>query len=456
LFWDNVHFKLLRFLSGKKVFAQVVILSLIDWLRLILLPDPGWETVDRITSTEVLLMRLAVFNLDSLQGLSRWFRIAAAFFFMLGNIWSIFQAYFLNEAQIIFVINSTNTAITTSAVQASVGTSIVTLTTMMIITIWQDKDFQYSALYRSYLPKLAVETAGVEPGSEEMHLILAERDAAAAGWRGWPFKSAVAILVSLVVYFSSVLLSTTGVLMHGADGKESVTMVVLRVFAVLLGIAGSVALFSGNVSRRRMNYTLSSVEGSLWMFYTLVFALAGLASPDVDSPVASVLGTVYTALVLIMWMSLESVNRISRLTHTTITFTIAVGIALGIYLSAFVWQDDTVLADLNGAGVAGVLTRFTVFRTCFINMLLLMAGSLVTVVKKNLSDNSYFVLISGNVLRRDIMEVESLGADPDGDNDFIVDNSLELQLRRHRRSVGVGPASASRVEMCVNTLNVSP
>ena len=191
------------------------------------------------------------------------------------------------------------------------------------------------------------------------------------------------------------------------------------------------------------------------MFYTLVYASAGLASPDVDSPTASVLGTVYTALVLIIWMSLESVTRISRLTHTTITFTIAVGIALGIYLSAFVWQDDTVLADLNGAGVAGVLTRFAIQRTCFINLLLLMAGSLWTSLKKNMSDNSYFVLISGNVLRRDIMEVESLSADPDGDNDFIVDNSLELLLSRHRRLVGVGPASASGIEMCVNTLTVT-
>ena len=167
------------------------------------------------------------------------------------------------------------------------------------------------------------------------------------------------------------------------------------------------------------------------MFYTLVFALAGLASPDVDSPVASVLGTVYTALVLIMWMSLESVNRISRLTHTPITFTIAVGIALGIYLSAFVWQDDTVLADLNGAAVAGVLTRFAIQRTCFINLLLLMAGSLWTSLKKNMSDNSYFVLVEGNVLRREILEVESLSADPEGDNDFIVGNALNHRLQRH-------------------------
>ena len=167
------------------------------------------------------------------------------------------------------------------------------------------------------------------------------------------------------------------------------------------------------------------------MFYTLVFALAGLASPDVDSPVASVLGTVYTALVLIMWMSLESVNRISRLTHTPITFTIAVGIALGIYLSAFVWQDDTVLADLNGAGVAGVVTRFAIQRTCFINLLLLMAGSLWTSLKKNMSDNSFMVLVEGNVLRQEIMALESLSADPEGDNDFIVGNALNHRLQRH-------------------------
>ena len=60
-----------------------------------------------------------------------------------------------------------------------------------------------------------------------------------------------------------------------------------------------------------------------------------------------------------------------------------------------------------------------------------MAGSLVTVVKKNLTDNSYFVLVSGNVLRREILEVESLSAGLDGDNDLIVENSLQNRLSRH-------------------------
>ena len=60
-----------------------------------------------------------------------------------------------------------------------------------------------------------------------------------------------------------------------------------------------------------------------------------------------------------------------------------------------------------------------------------MAGSLVTVVKKNLQDNSYFVLVSGNVLRQEILEVDSLSVDLDGDNDLIVENSLQSRLSRH-------------------------
>ena len=112
-----------------------------------------------------------------------------------------------------------------------------------------------------------------------------------------------------------------------------------------------------------------------------------------------------------------------------------------IYFSAFVWQNDPVLADLNGAGVSGTLTRYAAMRICLINLSLLMAGSLVMVVTKNLTDNSYFVLVEGNVTRRQILEVESLGDDPDGDNDFIVQNFLlsvehvEMEHRVSRHSL---------------------
>ena len=102
-----------------------------------------------------------------------------------------------------------------------------------------------------------------------------------------------------------------------------------------------------------------------------------------------------------------------------------------IYFSAFVWQDDAVLADLNGVGVSGTLTRYAVKRTCLINLSLLMAGSLVTVVKKNLTDNSYFVLVTANVLRREILEVELLSDDPDGHHDLVGFNSLQRRLTQH-------------------------
>jgi hypothetical protein len=135
--------------------------------------------------------------------------------------------------------------------------------------------------------------------------------------------------------------------------------------------------------------------------------------------------------VLLVWLSFESVQQISRVIHVTITFTLALALVTVIYLSAYVWQDDVVLADLNGVGVPGTLTQYVVQRTCLINLSLLMAGSLITVVKKNLTDNSYFVLVSGNVLRQEIQEVDSSSVDLDGDNDLIVENSLQSRFGRH-------------------------
>jgi hypothetical protein len=278
-----------------------------------------------------------------------------------------------------------------------------------------------------------VETAGVEPGSAEMDLILNTRDAAAAAWRGWPKKSAVVILVSIAVFLFSVVLSATA-LEYDVDGRESTAMLALRVIAVTLLCGGSSVFFNNNVNWRRLKYTFSSTQGLLWMFYTLMYAIAGLSRPRGTASVSSALGTVYTTLGLIMWLSLESVQQISRVMHVTITFTLAITLATVIYLTAYVWKDDVVLADLNGIGVPGILTLYAIQRTCFINLSLLMAGSLLTVVKKNLSDNRYFVFISGNVLRREILEVESLSVDPDGHHDFVGHDSLQHRLSRHSRS----------------------
>ena len=76
-----------------------------------------------------------------------------------------------------------------------------------------------------------METAGVEPGSAEMELILDERAVSSAAWRGWPRKSAVAILVSIVVYFASIVMSTTE-LASDDVGNDSTIMLVLRAVAL--------------------------------------------------------------------------------------------------------------------------------------------------------------------------------------------------------------------------------
>ena len=139
-----------------------------------------------------------------------------------------------------------------------------------------------------------------------------------------------------------------------------------------------------------------------------------------------ILGTVYATLGFLLWLSLESVQQISRVMHMAMTFITALTLVITIYLTAYVWKDDVMLADLNGVGVPGTLTQFAVQRTCFINLLFLMAGSLAVSVGKNLSDNRYFVLVTGNVMRRQILDAESLSDYPDGDNDLIVQNSDEL------------------------------
>ena len=156
------------------------------------------------------------------------------------------------------------------------------------------------------------------------------------------------------------------------------------------------------------------------MFYTLVYASAGLSRPSGTASVSSALGTLYTTLGFTLWLSLESVKQISRLMHTSITIIVSLTLVASIYLSAYAWKDDVVLGDLNGVEVPGIVTIYSIQRTCYINMLLLMAGSLGTIATKNLRDNSYFVLVTGNVLRREILELESLSVDPDGDDDLIV------------------------------------
>ena len=431
MFVGNTHPRMLLFLVRQPAFAQVVIIALVDWLRVLLWPDVGWETTERISNTTTFITRLVFFTFDSLKGMSRWFRLFMSFLFFLGNFYNIISAYFMDPATTLFVVEATNTTFSSTTVKSGVATTMLSVTLSMFVIIWYDKDFQYSAMYRSHLPKLAVETAGMEPGSDEMQDRVEGREAAGAVWRGWLRKSEAAILLSVVVFSFSVMMSSTA-LAHTDNGNESVLFIVLRVISLALGLTGAGFYFKNNVSWRRLKFTfLLSTEGRLWLFYTLVYTATGLMAPAEDSQFTSVLGTVYNACGFTLWLSFESTKMISRTMLITCTFGVAITLASFIYLTIYVWQDDSLLADLNGAGLRGVLTRYDLQRTCAFNLLVLMARSLKNVVQVNLSDNSYFILVSGTVSRRQILELEKLSDDPDGGNDTVVEHSLQWLLSQH-------------------------
>jgi hypothetical protein len=60
---------MIRFLTGKKIYiVQVVVLTLIDWLRAVIRPVPGWEVVERTIATTATVYRLAFICFDSLKG----------------------------------------------------------------------------------------------------------------------------------------------------------------------------------------------------------------------------------------------------------------------------------------------------------------------------------------------------------------------------------------------------
>jgi hypothetical protein len=257
LFWGNTHTTLLRFLYRKKIFAQVVCLSVLDFVQRMAAPEPGWEATDRIQAITALVSRLAFFCTDSVQGVSAWFRLLTAVNFTIANLLLITQACLLNTPVPMYFINATNTTITNTQVQVSVCSSMVTLTLQMIVTIWKDPDFQFCALYRSYLPKLAVETAGIEPVSDEMDHIIEKRNAGTVAWRGWPrTRPTMAVLGSVLVFLALIAPGTT-------SRFESLLLITLRLISLALGLAGASALLFNNLNWALFKFTFTSVKGTL-------------------------------------------------------------------------------------------------------------------------------------------------------------------------------------------------
>jgi hypothetical protein len=283
-FFRNTHVKILKFLCVNGVFWQMIGLSVLDW----------W--IRRWTA--VLIIRLMFICTDSLRGMSRWYRLFLTVLFFGGCLLGVFKSYFSSAARIIVTIDATNTTITTTAVQASVSTTQASLSLAMIVTVVRDPGFQYLALCQAFLPKFAIDSAGVMP--EDMQPILEEREAAIAAWRGRPKTSAVVVLLSILIFMASLVVEVT-LPLQDEHGRESITLISMRVASLCLMISGALAFFvlpgffgTSNISWPRLKYVFSTPQGLLWIFYCGVFATAGLSSPDQAGPVSSVLGITYT------------------------------------------------------------------------------------------------------------------------------------------------------------------
>ena len=134
-----------------------------------------------------------------------------------------------------------------------------------------------------------------------------------------------------------------------------------------------------------------------------VYFVVGMAKPTPQLPMSSVM---YQGVGLLLWLALESVQRVSRVTRVSLTLFATLTLALVYYLSLFVWLDDSFLVDLN-INVPGVLTTYQVFRTCWIVLGLLMAGSLYTTVF-DWTEGKYMVFVSGYVPRKEVLEMKSV------------------------------------------------
>jgi hypothetical protein len=149
---------------------------------------------------------------------------------------------------------------------------------------------------------------------------------------------------------------------------------------------------------------------------------------------SSYFGIIYTVSGFMLWLCLEAVQRISRITRATITIFAALSVLIGIYLSAYVWTSDTILADLNGVDNRGTVKKYYLWRICFINLGVLMAGSLYTMVR-DWQEGEYMVLVTGFVPRQAVLDLESVMTTIVGDSGAQVTirtesvSSLTLEVR---------------------------
>jgi hypothetical protein len=219
-----------------------------------------------------------------------------------------------------------------------------------------------------------------------------------------------------------------------ADGQESAAFIGARVVIIAAFWACFFVIACGEGRKwNRLRYLLRSSHAVTVLFYIVLFFIVGMSFPESEAPVSSQLAVAFTTSGFLLWL-LADAFRLSRMSRATLTLFVVLRCLVGICFSLFVTTDDPQVADLNGPEVAGTLTKLWLDRMCFLNLALLMSGSLYT-LKVDWLEGKLMTVAFGYVLREDVVAMQSVTDLVKGDSWKEFDHNS--QLSRASSQVGV-------------------
>jgi hypothetical protein len=318
-----------------------------------------------VRGVTVFIYRIAFFCHDALEHQTRVSRLGLSMLFLIGNVIAVYQAYFVDEAVVMYRVPSNNATVTTASARATVGQLFISVCMESIIVVVMDTEGIYIGLVQSYLPKFSLDVGTVTNAAELAQLVETHARAARA-WRSWPTKSECLCLASLFVYLFSMAVGSTGWWADPETGSESSFFIALCAIPnVLLWVSFSCMAWR-NISWPRASYCTKSPPVIMLMFYNVAWTVICIAYLNPWAPVSGAMGAIFVCSSLTLSLFFEAMICISRSFRMTMTCSAMLGFVMGIFMSVFVYTYDPEITEL------GSTTKLSVARTCFLNLAVLL------------------------------------------------------------------------------------
>ena len=308
--------------------------------------------------------------------------------------------------------------VTSTGVKATLNQIFLSVSMFSIFTIFQDSETEYVAMCTAYLCKSDLDEEDFRNDADALAALSEDHATAAEAWQSWPTGAEAAMFVVLLGYLATVLLGLQGYMLQDDGVSESVVFICARTF-VLLMFWACVFLIACRKGHKwnRLQYLLRSSHAVTVFLYITCYFIVGMIFPELEAPVSSRLSVAFTTSGFLLWLVADAFPRLSRIARSALTIFTVFRCLYGIYLAVFVWKHDPEVTDLNGPLVAGTLTKLWLYRLCFTNLLLLMSGSLYTLVV-DWREGKFMTVVSGYVLREDVLAMESVTDLVGGDADL--------------------------------------